>query len=80
MIVDLLGGRNQALNARRGGVETERQRLIAERQVLDKVLNSVVRAVKSIEEEGRCWRPTRLVSELRPHDDFFTYAASGPNG
>jgi hypothetical protein len=42
-----------SLNARRGGVETERQRLITEFQALNEVVSVDIKAVKAIEEEGR---------------------------
>jgi hypothetical protein len=42
-----------ALNARRGGVETERQRLISESDDLDRTLQADIQAVKDVEEEGR---------------------------
>jgi hypothetical protein len=41
------------LNTRRGGVETERQRLITEVEALDRSRNSDTQALKAIEEEGR---------------------------
>jgi hypothetical protein len=42
-----------ALNARRGGVETERQRLITEVQTLRDTVSADTKALKDIEEEGR---------------------------
>ena len=41
------------LNARRGGVETERQRLISEVEALDGAINKDRAALAGIEEEGR---------------------------
>ena len=41
------------LNTRRGGVETERQRLISERDELDRLTAIDIRAFKDLEEEGR---------------------------
>jgi flagellar motor protein MotB len=41
------------LNARRAGVETERQRLITDAEALDLAVSSDRQAVKDIEEEGR---------------------------
>jgi hypothetical protein len=41
------------LNARRGVVETERQRLITEVQALNEAVSADIKAVKAIEEEGR---------------------------
>ena len=41
------------LNARRGGVEAERQRLITQVQVLEDAMSADQQAIAAIEEEGR---------------------------